>query len=524
KSSNRRSPKRICYDLLLRFGSSVDPEKSQKSARNCSRGCYGFTPENLPKGMCIRGGQFYYRRNVPKDAQGLIGRTEIWRSLRTDSLKLAVRRLSSVAAQIESVIELARSHAGLTVDETLLRPLGDDPGPRSIIATEPAKQAGPTLDQSSAIPPVSATVTLAEAYEQYLTDPTHSWSARTREAFETSRRMAVAVIGADTPIVTVSRAHCRDYIEVLRSLPRNATKRFPKLTPRQASERAREAGDHEVISAANVNVYLGNLSSFLNWAVNEELLVRNPARGLRLHDETAKKDKRFPFSPEQLRTIFNAPLYRGCVDGERGYATPGAERPRNARFWVPLIGLHAGMRLNEICQLDVTDVRSIDGIQCIVVSETSKIGSIDKILKTGASERIIPLHRNLLECGLLQYVDAQRRAGKAKLFEEIDPGTKGIRAVAFSKWFTQFLRACGAYRERTCYHSFRHNFRDELRAARIDHDIAMALGGWTRSSSMNGGASENYGLGVRIGALHEAINAIQFSGIEIGNLRDAARF
>ncbi|WP_369819167.1 DUF6538 domain-containing protein, partial [Novosphingobium sp. FSW06-99] len=36
--------------------------------------------------MCIRGGQFYYRCNVPKDVQGLIGRAEIWRSLRTDSL------------------------------------------------------------------------------------------------------------------------------------------------------------------------------------------------------------------------------------------------------------------------------------------------------------------------------------------------------------------------------------------------------------------------------------------------------
>ena len=87
QSSNGRSTQRVCNDLLLRFGSSVEARKSQNSAENRARGCYGFTPENLPKGMCIRGGQFYYRRNVPKDAQGLIGRTEIWRSLRTDSLR-----------------------------------------------------------------------------------------------------------------------------------------------------------------------------------------------------------------------------------------------------------------------------------------------------------------------------------------------------------------------------------------------------------------------------------------------------
>ena len=71
KSSNGRSTQRVFYVLLLRLGSSVEPPTPQKSGKNGVRSCYGFTPEKLPKGMCIRGGQFYYRRNVPKDAQGL---------------------------------------------------------------------------------------------------------------------------------------------------------------------------------------------------------------------------------------------------------------------------------------------------------------------------------------------------------------------------------------------------------------------------------------------------------------------
>lgn len=87
----------------------------------------------------------------------------------------------------------------------------------------------------------------------------------------------------------------------------------------------------------------------------------------------------------------------------------------------------------------------------------------------------MPIHRNLVDCGLLHFVEKQRRSGQMKLFEEIDPGTKGVRAVAFSKWFTQFPRSCGAYQSRTCFHAFRHNFRDELRDARVDHDLAMAL-------------------------------------------------
>ena len=207
--------------------------------------------------MCIRGGQFYYRRNVPKDAQGLIGRTEIWRSLRTDSLRAAVRRVSSVAAQIEAYIESARSAAGLSIDETLLRPFMDDPSPWPALAAVRVRETDPTSNPSIEVRPALSEVTLGQAYEQYLNDPAHSWSARTREAFETSRKMAVAVIGADTPLMTLSRAQCRDYIEVLRFLPRNAAKRFPKLTPRKASEQSRGSGGNDTISAANVNVYLG---------------------------------------------------------------------------------------------------------------------------------------------------------------------------------------------------------------------------------------------------------------------------
>ncbi|PPQ34618.1 hypothetical protein CH337_22320 [Rhodoblastus acidophilus] len=126
------------------------------------------------------------------------------------------------------------------------------------------------------------------------------------------------------------------------------------------------------MSPTTVNGYLNKLSALLHWAENEGYIVKNPARGLRVIDPVRKKDKRQPFSTEQLTRIFNAPLYRGCVDDDAGYATSGKNHPRRGRFWVPLIGLFSGMRLNEICQLDVADVRLIDSIECFVVTtETS---------------------------------------------------------------------------------------------------------------------------------------------------------
>jgi len=295
-------------------------------------------------------------------------------------------------------------------------------------------------------------------------------------------------------------------------------KLFPRLTLREAAERARSDETITRISTSNANAYLGNFCTFLNWAVGEEIIHRNPARGLRLPDEVARRDKRHPFSPHQLKLIFDSPLYTGCADGERGWETPGPDRPRNARFWVPLIALHSGMRLNEICQLDVADVRMIEGVTCISVTKTSLIGSTDKSLKTTVSERVIPLHPTLLGLGLVAYTEQLRREGQTKLFHDIDIGSRGVRAVAFSKWFTRFLRSCGASRERTSFHSFRHNFRDELRAARIDHELAMALGGWVGGRSLASAASEAYGHGHRVDALHEAISRLRFSECDLSHV------
>ncbi len=461
----------------------------------------------------MRGGTFYHRRRFPRDVQRLIGKAEVWRSLRTESFKVALRRLPSIAADVEAQIEAARLKAGLSVDLTLLGPWLNDQPERAVTI--------PTAEVPQWVTGI-ASLTLREAYARYIDDPTRCWSASTREAYETTRKLALSVIGEDVPVGSISRAHCRDLLNVLRFLPRNASKRFPRLSPREASEHARARGDEGVISAANANSVMGNMCSFLNWAVNEELIARNPARGLRLPDAVARRDKRLPFSPDQLRLIFDAPLYCGCIDGERGYAKPGDERPRNARFWVPLIGLHTGARLGEICQLDVTDIRPISGLPCIVVSQRSLIGTTDKRLKTGASDRLIPVHPTLIECGLMEFVEEQRRAGELKLFDDIETRTTGSRSVAFSKWFTQFLTSCAARRVLTCFHSFRHNFRDELRSARIEHEIAMLLGGWTTGSSRTA-VSEHYGSGHRVEALHEAICKLTFASVDVRHLALSAR-
>ena len=414
ESPNRRFSKRVCYGKLLRDSSKVGVGKPRKTAENASTDCYGNLLREMPRGVFLRDGRFYLRRTLPADVQRLTGRAEIWRTLGTDSPQAAWRRFPLIAAKIEAEIESVRQKAGLAVDETLLGPLADDQR-----VTDTSPDNGSNSPRAAVEPEVVAGPTLGEAYARYVDDPTHAWTASTRQTYETTRLLATAVFGAEKPMREISRLQVRELVEVLRFLPRNATKLFPRLTLREAADRARSDDAIARISTANANAYLGNFSTFINWAVGEEIIDRNPARGLRLPDEVARRDKRHPFSAKQLKLILNAPLYTGCADDERGWATVGAARPRGARFWVPLIALHTGMRLNEICQLDVTDIRVLDGIACICVTRSTLVGSTDKRLKTGVSDRVIPVHPTLLDLGLARYADDKRREGQDKLFDDI---------------------------------------------------------------------------------------------------------
>ena len=443
----------------------------------------------------------------------IVGKREIWRSLGTDSPTVALRRSHQIAASIERRFEEAKAQSGATVDQTILSSVDIGTAPLNRGHT-PESKSVPVQDGST------LGLTLAEVYDAYMSDPTRDWSPTTRMAYQTTKRLVLSILGKDTPVRSITRPQCRDMIEVLRWQPRNATKLFPKLGPVDIAKRAKAEQRTDLINAANINTYLNKLGGVLNWAVKEEMLDRNPARGLRVPDPTAPRDKRKPFSTTQLQAIFSAPLYVGCQDDGHGYARAGHNRPKNARFWIPLVGLFCGLRLNEICQLDVADIRVVDEIACFAITASAETGESDKRLKTSSSERLIPIHPELLALGFLGFVARRRQEGEVKLFAEVGMGATGYRSTTFSPWFTRFTEKAGARAQKTCFHSFRHVFRDALREARVDRDIALSLGGWSRpgGSGGSGSVSDAYGSGYRVATLFEAISRVRYPDLDLRHL------
>lgn len=168
----------------------------------------------------------------------------------------------------------------------------------------------------------------------------------------------------DRPICDYAKADARAFKAVLLELPSNRNKR-PETKGKSAKDAiaAAKAHDLSLLSVANVNKALGRLQATWRWAdkqLDED--VPDIFGPMKIEDDVKARDQAYPFDMQQLQALFSSPLYTGCRD-ERFRAEPGkTDMSGTSWFWLPLLGLWTGARLNELCQLRVDDIKTEDGI------------------------------------------------------------------------------------------------------------------------------------------------------------------
>lgn len=116
-------------------------------------------------------------------------------------------------------------------------------------------------------------------------------------------------------------------------------------------------------------------------------------------------------------------------------------------------------------------------------------------------------------------MNARRCAGDAKLFPELRAGSTGYRSKGFSQWFARFLAGRKADAPLTCFHSFRHCFRDALRASGVSRELSLALGGWTQPGATSE-IADIYGNGFPPRMLSDALDNITFPALSLTHLFD----
>jgi integrase len=152
--------------------------------------------------------------------------------------------------------------------------------------------------------------------------------------------------------------------------------------------------------------------------------------------------------------------------------------------------------------MDRIDIVQRDGIWCMMIRPSDDDqDDVGKSVKTDGSERVVPIHRRLIEAGFIDYVNS---LNGTKLFPRVRPDSRGRWSGRVSNWFGEYRRKLGIG-ERWCdFHAFRHTWKTAARGAKIDDHKHDAITGHE-----NGSVGRTYGS-IPIADLKEAVDRIDF--------------
>ena len=419
---------------------------------------------NIPVNMQLRNKRYHYRRRVPANLVELFNRKEITKSLHTTEGRAASRLKNKLDGELEALFQACRFNA-LSQDEAQQRLsliLTGKPLPDLQEATETKITTVKTRNKR-------AGKRLSEAVDAYCKEKEHSWTQKTKKEYSGIYDRIIKGLG-DPWLNDLERTDLVIYRDTL---------------------------TREGKSIKTVNKYLEILSTVLKHASRLKWIQGNPGEGLGLKDNRRPDEMRRAFTVKEIKTIFEA-LQR---DKKFFY-----EQGRHERYWLPLLGIYTGGRVNELAQLGIKDIIIEDGIPTIEITEN---GDDSKSVKTSNSRRKIPIHKDLLTLGFLVYVNNIKAQGNNMLFPALINGPNG-----YSHYFVKhFSGKAGWLRKQlkdlekgVAFHSFRHIFIDILKNAEISERLIEEIAGHRLTSMSLGRYGKPYKVDVRL----KAINKIDY--------------
>ncbi|WP_081650534.1 site-specific integrase [Paucidesulfovibrio longus] len=461
---------------------------------------------NYP-GLKRRGkkGIYQVRVAVPSDLQGGIGRKEVTVSLRTADFEKAVDRYFVEVGKIRAGFKTCRNNS--TGEFSFKSVFEENPiQPRSLLQLTQKPLAGPLLSQ---------------AFEAWFSSPeTRKWKANTARDTQVALNHFLKARG-DRPLCSYEKKDAREFKVLVQDLPPrwNLLKIFRGMSLVDIAKKARSMGmTRQANSTLRRN--LGFIGAFFKWAEkNYDEVPHGLAPIFTIPKEGNARAERSPFTLEELTAIFHAPTYTGFISARHRHK-PGPNIMRDcANYWVPLIALFTGMRLYEIVQLYVEDVVAVELVEggSVYCFDINKEGE-DKTLKTPTSKRQIPVHKILMDLGVMSYADKMKRAGSKRLFPDVPQAkSDGTYSSTFSKRFRHFLDNLGIKHKKISFHSFRHSFEDACRDSSVTQEITDALQGHAQR-----GMAGRYGNGFSLEVLSEAMERFQYRGLDLSHLTSRA--
>lgn len=286
------------------------------------------------------------------------------------------------------------------------------------------------------------------------------------------------VVPVATPLEPVLRS-------IEHSLELNRALRTPKTSVEYRRILVRFAGwlgEHQIVALAQVTTahisayreYLITQCKLTPKSVNKQLTAigtafrdaqragqfpassRLPTEGHQFKKRAVAKSVRswLPLSNDDIATVFDPAVY--------------ASMRKPHQFWVPFILLHHGLRVGEASQLHTVDVRQVNGLWTLRVTDEHPGATV----KNEASKRTVPLHPALVQLGLPEYLDDLRAllGGDGMLFPYLRADSLNGYGDVPAESINAFLgmRLADA-RKRS--HSFRHTINARLKDGSVGEEV-----------------------------------------------------
>ncbi len=189
---------------------------------------------------------------------------------------------------------------------------------------------------------------------------------------------------------------------------------------------------------------------------------------------------RMPWTEERLASFLTCPIYTGCFSAHRRWRQ-GNVIIRDSLYWVPLIVLTLGSRIEEILLLKRKNMLFRNGIHCLAIGLDP-----DQRGKTQDAQRVVPIPQLLLNLGFVEWVSELDDSHGPLLFPDAAERSESDDLTGpFSKAFNRILDRLGLGDFDEDFYALRKTLSSMLHAADVPEGQRQAIAGHKRGTMLN---------------------------------------
>lgn len=324
-------------------------------------------------------------------------------------------------------------------------------------------------------------------------------------------------IAGDKAVSEYQRRDVGDFLTTMQRFPASYG-RSPADKDRSAAEiiARGEAAKADRVKPKTARRHLTVLSRFFKFCFDRGYISKTQRDDLTSEQEFARpteatRQQRDMWSPDDLKALFATPVWTGCHPHYR--TKPGPEVIRDSKFWLPLLALFQGCRLEEFADLYRRDVGDDGGVAFV------RISAEERGLKNQNAERVVPLHPEIIRMGFLDYIRDKAPSPADPLFPDIEPqGPDRKRGPRITRWFVNYRRAVKLYRDGVGLHAFRHTANTRLRDVIADYQQERHVAYLFGHSQGGGEGRERYDKGPGLKAVAATLALLRYPELDLSHL------